>query len=295
MANINFGIAFFAGVASFLSPCVFALVPAYIGYLSGRSVAGGDSEKQTNSLETFSHGVVFVLGFSVVFVILGALAGALGGIQYAVTDILVRVGGVVVVLFGLHMTRILRIPFLDYDLRPQSQPDRSRGYISSALMGVFFSAGWAPCVGPVLGAILTLSFNQGGSVQGAALLAAYSLGLAIPFLLAATQIGWVTTIIRRYGKVMHYTEIVMGVVLIAIFAQLATLGNFIESVDEVVVGQLLVFGFLAAMAFGLIPAFVAKRQGKVFLDWWFLGTGISVVVLVVLYALGALAPIVAMF
>ncbi|MEJ2488167.1 MAG: cytochrome c biogenesis protein CcdA [Anaerolineales bacterium] len=282
---------------------MFALVPAYIGYLSGRSVAGGDSEKQTNSLETFSHGVVFVLGFSVVFVILGALAGALGGIQYAVTDILVRIGGVVVVLFGLHMTRILRIPFLDYDLRPQSQPDRNQGYISSALMGVFFSAGWAPCVGPVLGAILTLSFNQGGSLQGAALLAAYSLGLAIPFLLAATQIGWVTTIIRRYGKVMHYTEIVMGVVLIAIgvllfmgrFGQLASLGNFIESVDEVVVGQLLVIGFLAAVVLGLIPAYVAKRQGKVFLDWWFLGTGISMIVLVVLYVLGALNPLVGLF
>ena len=112
-----------------------------------------------------------------------------------------------------------------------------------------------------------------------------------------------TAIIRRYGKVMHYTEIVMGVILIAIgvllfmgrFEQLASLGNFIESVDEVVVGQLLVIGFLTAMALGLIPAIVAKRQGKVFLDWWFLGTGISVIVLVVLYVLGALNPVVALF
>ncbi len=299
MDNITFGIAFFAGVASFLSPCVFALVPAYIGYLSGRSVAAGDSQGKTNSLVTFSHGVVFVLGFSVVFVILGALAGALGGLRYQVTDILVKVGGVVVVLFGLHMTGILRIPFLDYDLRPQNQPDRNRGYISSALMGVFFSAGWAPCVGPVLGAILTLSFNQGGSVQGALLLAAYSAGLAIPFLLAATQIGWVTTIIRRYGKVMHYTEIVMGVILIGIgillfmgrFEQLATLGNFIEAVDEVVVGRLLVIGFFSSLLLGLIPAFIARSRGKLFMDWWFLGTGISVVVFIVLYVLGVFNPL----
>ncbi len=303
MSNINFGIAFFAGVASFLSPCVFALVPAYIGYLSGRSVAAGDQQKKTNSLITFSHGVVFVLGFSVVFVILGALAGALGGLRYQITEVLVKVGGVVVVLFGLHMTGILRISFLDYDLRPQSQPDRNRGYISSALMGVFFSAGWAPCVGPVLGAILTLSFNQGGSLQGAALLAAYSAGLAIPFLLAATQIGWVTTIIRRYGKVMHYTEIVMGVLLIAIgillffgrFEQLASLGNFIESVDEVVVGRLLLAGFFSAMLLGLVPAFIARAQGKVFMDWWFLGTGISVIVLVVLYVLGVFNPLLPIF
>ena len=303
MNNINFGIAFFAGVASFLSPCVFALVPAYIGYLSGRSVAGGDHQKKANSLNTFSHGVVFVLGFSLVFVLLGALAGALGSFRYQLTDILVKVGGVVVVLFGLHMTRILRIPFLDYDLRPQSPPDRKRGYISSALMGVFFSAGWAPCVGPVLGAILTLSFNQGGSMQGAMLLAAYSAGLAIPFLLAATQIGWVTTIIRRYGKVMHYTEIIMGVVLIAIglllfmgrFEQLASLGNFIEAGDEILIGRLLVTGLVLSLLLGLIPAFIAKRQEKVFMDWWFLGTGISMIVLIVLYVLGVFTPLMGLF
>ncbi|MFN2145413.1 MAG: cytochrome c biogenesis CcdA family protein [Anaerolineales bacterium] len=303
MNNINFGIAFFAGVASFLSPCVFALVPAYIGYLSGRSVAGGDGQERSNTLNTFSHGVAFVLGFTVVFTFLGALAGALGSFRYQLTDILVKIGGIVVVLFGLHMTRILRIPFLDYDLRPQSQPDRQRGYISSALMGVFFSAGWAPCVGPVLGAILTLSFNQGGSMQGALLLAAYSAGLAIPFLLAATQISWVTTIIRRYGKVMHYTEIIMGVVLIAIgvllflgrFEQLASLGNFIEAGDEVLIGRMLILGLISSLLLGLVPAFIAKKQGKVFLDWWFLGTGIIAIILIVLYVLGVFTPLLALF
>jgi thiol:disulfide interchange protein len=170
-------------------------------------------------------------------------------------------------------------------------------------MGVFFSAGWAPCVGPVLGAILTLSFNQGGSAQGALLLAAYSAGLAIPFLLAATQIGWVTTILRRYGKVMHYTEIIMGVILIGIgillflgrFEQLATLGSFIESIDEVVVGRLLLAGLLASILLGLIPAFVARTQGKMFIDWWFLGTGIVLVFLIVLYAVGAFNPLLPLF
>jgi len=300
--DITLGLAFFAGVASFLSPCVFALVPAYISYLSGRSVAGSDGDGKLNSLTTFSHGVVFVLGFSVIFVGFGALAGAagaLGGLPYSLSEILKKVGGVIVILFGLHMTRIWRIPFLDYDLRPQSQPDRKRGYISSALMGVFFSAGWAPCVGPVYGAILTISFNQGGSVQGAVLLAAYSAGLAIPFLLAATQIGWVTTIIRRYGKVMHYTEIIMGVVLIGIgillfldrFAQLAQLGTFIEGVEEVSIGRLLMVGFISAIVLGLIPAFVAKAKGKIFMDWWFLGTGISIVVIIVLYVLGVFNPL----
>ena len=186
--NLTFGIAFFAGLASFLSPCVFALVPAYVGYLSGRSVAAGEDDK-SSSLTTFSHGVAFVVGFSVVFILLGAVAGALGGLLFQITEIIVKIGGIIVVIFGLHMTKIIQIPFLNYDLRPESQPDRKRGYFSSALMGVFFSAGWAPCVGPVLGAILTLSFNEGAASQGALLLTAYSAGLAIPFLIAATKLA----------------------------------------------------------------------------------------------------------
>ncbi len=303
-SNITLGIAFFAGVASFLSPCVFALVPAYIGYLSGRSVAAAnvDTENKSSSLLTFTHGLAFVIGFSIIFVILGALAGALGSLRTDLTNILVKVGGVVVVLFGLHMTRILRIPFLDYDLRPQSQPDRNKGYLSSLMMGIFFSAGWAPCVGPVLGTIMTLSFNQGGSLEGALLLTAYSAGLGIPFLLAATQIGWVTTILRKYGKVMHYTEIIMGVILIGIgillflgrFGQLATLGTFIEAVDEVVVGRMLLIGLGLSMLLGLIPAFIAKTKEKVFLDWWFLGTGIALIGLIVLYVAGVFNPLIPM-
>lgn len=304
-SNITLGIAFFAGLASFLSPCVFALVPAYIGYLSGRSVAAANAEEKdsSSSLQTLLHGLAFVIGFSVIFIALGALAGALGAFRGQLTNLLVKIGGIVVILFGLHMTKIIRIPFLDYDLRPQSQPDRQRGYLSSALMGVFFSAGWAPCVGPVLGAILTLSFNQGGSAQGALLLAAYSAGLAIPFLLAATQIGWVTTILRRYGKVMHYTEIIMGVILIGIgillflgrFEQLASLGSFIEAIDEIVVGRMLLAALLASILLGLIPAFIARSQDKIFLDWWFLGTGIVLVFLIVLYAIGVFNPLLPIF
>ena len=293
--NLTLGLAFFAGLASFLSPCVFALVPAYVGYLSGRSVAAAENDEKTSSFITLTHGIAFVVGFSVVFILLGILAAALGGLLYNISQILVKVGGVVIVIFGLHMTGIIRIPFLEYDLRPQSTPDRSRGYISSAMMGVFFSAGWSPCVGPVLGAILTLSLNGGSISQGAQLLGAYSLGLGIPFVLAATQIGWVTTILRRYGKVMHYVEIVMGVLLVIIgimlffgrFETLASLGTFFDTFDEVFVGRLLMVGLLAAGLIGLIPAWIARQKGKNFLDWWFLGAGASIVVIVVLYILGA--------
>ena len=185
---------------------------------------------------TFSHGLAFVLGFSIVFILLGVATSALGGLLYDVRTWLAKIGGLVVIIFGLHMTRIIRIPFLEYDLRPQSQPDRQRGYFSSALMGVFFSAGWSPCVGPVLGAILTLSLSGGSIIQGVWLLTAYSAGLAIPFLIAALGVGWVATVLRRYGKVMHYAEIVMGVLLIIVgvmlflgtFEQLARFGVFID-------------------------------------------------------------------
>jgi cytochrome c-type biogenesis protein len=222
--NITFGLAFLAGLASFLSPCVFSLVPAYIGYLGGRTVASAQSQAP-NRWITFSHGLAFVLGFSVVFVLLGVAASAVGGLLYDLRFWIAKIGGIVVIIFGLHMIGILRIPWLEYDLRPQSTPDRNRGYLASALMGVFFSAGWSPCVGPVLGAILTFALNGGSISHGASLLSAYSAGLAIPFLLAAFGIGWVTTILRRYGKVMRYVEVGMGAILVVVGGMLL-LGTF---------------------------------------------------------------------
>lgn len=212
--NITVGLAFIAGLASFLSPCVFSLVPAYIGYLSGRA-AGGEGDAN-NKLVTFMHGLFFVLGFSAIFIILGVAASAFGGLLYDVRNWLAKIGGIVVIIFGLHMIGVYRIPFLEYDTRVQELPDPKWGYFSSAMLGVFFSAGWSPCVGPVLGAILTLALNGGSISQGAILLTAYSAGLAIPFLIAALGIGWVGTILRKYGKTMHYVEVAMGVILVIV-------------------------------------------------------------------------------
>src|SRR4030067_3561200 len=182
--NITLPFAFFAGLASFLSPCVFSLVPAYIGYLGGRSAASAVGGKENRWL-ALSHGFAFVLGFSMVFISLGVATSAIGGLLFDLRSYLARIGGVVVIIFGIHMTGLYRIRFLEYDLRPQSTPDRRRGYLASMLMGVFFSAGWSPCVGPILGAILTLSLNGGSVSQGVLLLSVYSSGLAIPFLVAS--------------------------------------------------------------------------------------------------------------
>ncbi|NUQ84122.1 MAG: cytochrome C biogenesis protein [Anaerolineales bacterium] len=232
IANVTVGLSFLAGLASFLSPCVFSLVPAYVGYLGGRA-AGGETAGN-NRFITFTHGLAFVLGFSVVFVTLGVATASLGRLLFDLREILEKVGGVIVIIFGLHMIGVFRIPFLEYDTRVQKVPDRKWGYLSSALMGVFFSAGWAPCVGPVLGAILTLALNGGSVSTGVTLLSAYSAGLAIPFLVAALGVGWVTLTLRKYGKLMRYVEIVMGVVLVAvgfllfsgIFARIAAAGQF---------------------------------------------------------------------
>lgn len=286
-ANLSIGLAFLAGLASFLSPCVFSLVPAYIGYLGGRSAASAVGGKNNRWL-TLSHGVAFVLGFSVVFIILGVATSALGGLLFDLRTWLARIGGIVVIIFGLHMTGIFRIPFLEYDLRPQTTPDRNRGYLASALMGVFFSAGWSPCVGPILGAILTLALNGGSILQGVQLLSAYSAGLAIPFLLASTQIGLVTMVIRRYGKVMRYVEIAMGVILIVVgimlftgrFETIATLGSFFGPIDELVVGRYLLIGIIGLAILGLVPAWLASRKGRTFLDWWLFGLSLFPIALV---------------
>ncbi len=219
ISQISVWLAFLAGLASFLSPCVFSLVPAYVGYLGGRAAGSGD---QPNRWLTFSHGVAFVLGFSVVFILLGVAASFAGGLLYDLRYWLAKIGGVVVIVFGLHMIGVFHIPFLAYDTRVQEAPNPKMGYLSSALMGVFFSAGWSPCVGPVLGAILTLAINGGSVSLGAILLAFYSAGLAIPFLLAALGIGWVSTSLRKYNKVMRYVEIAMGVILVIVGIMLFT-------------------------------------------------------------------------
>jgi cytochrome c-type biogenesis protein len=234
--NVSIGLAFLAGLASFLSPCVFSLIPAYIGYLSGRSVAEAADDKLTNRWNTFTHGLAFVIGFSVIFIVIGAAASALGGILSDVRPWLGKIGGLFVIMFGLHMTGLLRIPFLEFDLRPQTRIDQQRSYFSSFLMGIVFSAGWSPCIGPVLGAIATLALNGGSIIEGVRLLSAYSAGLAVPFLLAALGIGWVTHILRKYRRLTHYIEISMGVVLIIVgvllvlgrFASLNQFGFFID-------------------------------------------------------------------
>jgi cytochrome c-type biogenesis protein len=159
-----------------------------------------------------------------VFVIGGAAVGALGTLvgDFFVKRWIARIGGIVVVIFGLHTMGVINIPFLDYDTRRQVQPNPRLGYLASVLMGVFFSAGWAPCIGPVLGTILNLALFSGQVTQGVILLSAYSVGMAVPFLLAALGMGQVTTLMKRHGQAIRYLSIATGVFLVAVGIMLIT-------------------------------------------------------------------------
>ena len=234
--DVSLGLAFVAGLASFLSPCVFPLIPVYVGYLGGRSAASGEGAIEQHRWVTFVHGLAFVVGFSVIFIAFGILISGLGQLLFSLRDWIEKIGGIVVVLFGLHLSGILKLRWLDYDLRPKTLADQRRSYFSSFLMGVFFSAGWSPCIGPVLGAIYTVLWINGSILRGTVMLVAYSAGLAVPFLLAVLGIDWLTRHLPRYKNISHYVEVAMGVLLVilgillffGVFQELAGLGSFVN-------------------------------------------------------------------
>ncbi|OGO17067.1 MAG: hypothetical protein A2Z14_09195 [Chloroflexi bacterium RBG_16_48_8] len=211
--EVTLGLAFLAGLASFLSPCVIVLVPIYLTYLGGRSMTS-NGVVVGNKWGTFSHGIAFVLGFSIFFIGLGAAVSTLGAILYELRIWLARIGGIITIIFGLQTIGLINIPFLNYDLRRQIQPNPHLGYISSALLGLTFSAGWSPCIGPILGAVLTIPLVSGDVKLGVILLTVYSAGLALPFLLAALGMGQATELIRKYSRPIRIVAIVMGVLMV---------------------------------------------------------------------------------
>ncbi|MFC1959076.1 cytochrome c biogenesis protein CcdA [Chloroflexota bacterium] len=364
MVDITVGLAFMAGLVSFISPCVLPLVPAYIGYMGGQVTSqvaatgpGGSAViDQRNRFNTLLHGMFFVLGFTFVFVAFGLLttAGslALRGSIVDIQEILTRLGGSIIILFGLHIMGLLprfinwvlgrtdemnkglgygialaaqlgigvilawalvtvpamvvgvgaylvwlvlggafikpgdfwqknltRLQMALYmDTRQQFKPRPEKGYAGSAFMGVVFSAGWTPCIGPVYGAVLTMAANGGSLGQAGALLTAYALGLGVPFLLTAFMMDQAQGVLRRLQRNMKTIEMASGILLIIIgvlvlsgqlasLSQLGSSGDFAYNLEhcttELFAGNIGVGDFSACMAEG--PTFTVEGGAEALL------------------------------
>lgn len=209
--------AFIAGILTFLAPCTLPLVPGYLGFISG--VSTNDLQDPNKSKlarrKIFLNGVLYVIGFSLVFIVLGSLFG-LGGaalVKYKIW--LSRIGGVFVIFFGLFMMGILKLPFLNVEKRMSSVKALKPGNpVSSLIFGAAFAFGWTPCVGPILGSILTLAASSATIGQGAFLLAIFSLGLAVPFLIIAASISSASSYLARLNKYLNTISIVGGAFLV---------------------------------------------------------------------------------
>ena len=219
-ATLGLFVAFAAGLLSFLSPCVLPLVPSYIGFLTGMSLPELSGRRRA----ALAHALLFVAGFSVVFVLLGASATALGRALNYYQQWLQRIGGLLIIGFGLVCLGVIRLGFLSRERRVQVE-HRPVGYLGSALVGMAFGAGWTPCIGPVLGAILGLAATARDLSRGMLLLAAYSAGLAVPFLLAAVALDSFLDWFQRFRRYLPWVMRVSGVLLIFVGVLMAT-GEF---------------------------------------------------------------------
>ncbi|MFH0879766.1 MAG: cytochrome c biogenesis protein CcdA [Lentisphaerota bacterium] len=240
MASLPVLIAFLAGLFSFLSPCVLPLLPGFLGFLSGMSTAANERRKAgaksgalgaaPGRLKLFANALAFVLGFTLTFALIGLLlSSVLAGAGYDIRVWLGRIGGLVIIAFGLFTLGILKLPFLEQEYRLPAVKTRYQ-YLTSALFGISFAVGWSPCVGAVLGGILTLSATDPG---GALLpMLAYSAGLGIPFLILGALGSEAIALMKRFRGIWPYFNLVAGILLVVVGVllatqQLAVLGNLL--------------------------------------------------------------------
>lgn len=234
LSPLGLGTAFAAGVLSFLSPCVLPLVPGYLSYVTGTALDELRDDPRSRR-RGFGLAALFVLGFSLVFIAFGASATALGALLLTWKTELGWAAGALIILFGLHMLGVLPIAWLEREARLQVDPERGRA-LGSVALGAAFAFGWTPCIGPVLGAILTLGASTANVGEGTALLAVYSAGLGVPFLLAALFTDRLLAAIRRLGRFGRSLQRGAGALLVAM-------------------GLLMVTGQLERLGFWLIETF----------------------------------------
>jgi cytochrome c-type biogenesis protein len=221
MGSVTLFAAFLAGVLSFVSPCVLPLIPGYLSFVSGvtlEEMRGGGTlaaPPPGARRKAVISAIAFVLGFSLVFISLGASATAVGTYLMARLTLFARVAGVVIILFGLHMMGVLRIGWLYSEKRVQTAK-KPAGFLGAMVVGIAFAFGWTPCIGPILAAILAVAAAQESVVQGVKLLAVYSLGLGLPFIATALAINQFFAASARIRKHYHTIEVVSGVLLVVV-------------------------------------------------------------------------------
>ncbi len=229
MNDVSFTLAFFAGVLSFLSPCVLPLVPAYVSFITGASL---DELRHSRGISktiarTMPNTIAFVLGFSTIFVSLGTSSSLLGSLLLEYQDYLRIGGGILTIIFGFFIAGFLKLDFLMRDKRFHISKGPT-GYIGAFLIGMSFAAGWTPCIGPILGTILIYASSQASATYGLKLLSVYSLGLAIPFILSTLTVNVFFTYTRKIHKFMRIIMMVSGLILILFGIMLLTnrMGQF---------------------------------------------------------------------
>lgn len=215
-------VAFSAGLLSFLSPCVLPLVPSYIGFLTGMMTPDAAQQRRV----TVTHALFFVLGFTLVFLALGAGASAFGAALKSQKILITRIGGAFIILFGLWTLGAIKLDFLQREKRVQIE-DKPVGYLGSSLVGMAFAAGWVPCLGPILGAILGLAATEADFSRGMALLGAYSAGLAIPFIAAAFAIDRFLEWFKGFRRHLGTVKVVSGLLLLFVGILMVT-GKFTQ-------------------------------------------------------------------
>jgi cytochrome c-type biogenesis protein len=212
--TISYSAAFLAGLLSFMMPCVFPLIPAYFTFITGYSLdeLTRDTSAQIRK-KVFISTLAFVSGFSVLFIALGGLAASFGGLFGQHKDIIRIIGGVIIIILGIHLTGIFRIRFLDVDKRVHLQK-KPLHFFGTFIVGMAFGAGWSSCTGPMLGSIIAMAATQETVWQGMALLSLYTFGLALPFLIISFFINYLLAFMRRASKAIKYINTVAGVLLI---------------------------------------------------------------------------------
>jgi len=209
--SIGLFVAFGAGLLSFLSPCVLPLIPSYITFITGLSFDDVAARKRV----ALVHGLLFVLGFSLIFLALGATATVVGRVMFTQRDLITKIGGAIIIVFGLYLVGLLNITFFARERRLHLA-DKPVGYLGTVVVGVAFGAGWTPCIGPILGSILIYASSEADLGKGLALLTAYSLGLAIPFILSALAVDRFMSFFQKFKKQMLWMQRGAGVLMIGV-------------------------------------------------------------------------------